>query len=124
MGLWRMGPPEELVLRIARELAVPYFVETGTLRGETAAWAAAHFRHVWTIEASEHLYEGARQRHGAHPNIGFILGDSRKELGRVVASLDAPAIFFLDAHWSGGPTHGQHDQCPLLEEVEAVNACA
>lgn len=116
-----MGPPEELVLRLAHEFDVPYFVETGTLKRATAAWAAPHFRQVWTIEASKEYHARARERHQARQNIHFVLGDSRAELPRIVGELDGPAVFWLDAHWSGHTTFGVEDQCPVLDEIGIVN---
>ena len=31
------------------------------------------------------------------------------------------AIFWLDAHWSGGETYGINDECPLIEEIKIIN---
>ncbi|MBS1912468.1 MAG: hypothetical protein JST22_10820 [Bacteroidetes bacterium] len=124
MGLVRMGPPEDLIVRLARARAIGHFVETGTYRGRTAAWAAEHFPSVWTIEFSRELYDEARERHRALENVRFCFGDSRTELERIVGMLDAPALFWLDAHWSGGVTYGAEDQCPLLEEIAIINRSA
>ena len=52
MGLYRMGPPEDLILALQARLRLGDFVETGTYRGDTAAWAAEHFARVTTIELS------------------------------------------------------------------------
>jgi hypothetical protein len=30
-------------------------------------------------------------------------------------------MFWLDAHWSGGETYGENDECPLLEELAIIN---
>lgn len=38
MGIVRMGPPEELVLLLKRDLNVSTFVETGTFKCGTAVW--------------------------------------------------------------------------------------
>ena len=35
--------------------------------------------------------------------------------------LDEPAIFWLDAHYSGDGTFGSENKCPLLDEIIAVN---
>lgn len=121
MGLVRMGPPEDLIVRLAGANAIRHFVETGTYRGRTAAWAAEHFPSVMTIEFSRELYEAARARYRDVKQIDFRFGDSRRELERIVDELDAPALFWLDAHWSGGATYGAEDQCPLLEEIGIIN---
>lgn len=117
-----MGPPEELTLLVAEALGAATFVETGTHRGDTAAWAAKHFSRVITVEAAEAIYEQALAAHGELPNVEFVFGDSRATLRGLVPTLDGSAIFWLDSHWSGGLTYGQGDECPLLDELAAIVA--
>lgn len=78
-------------------------VETGTFLGEGTSVMAAHFRTVITIELSTTLYDLARTRlAGKHyGHVRFLNADSRNALRCVVNTLEQPAIFFLDAHWSG-----------------------
>ena len=123
MGLIRMGPPAELMTRLSSEYAVKIFVETGTYEGATAGWASAHFQNVFTIEMSEHFYEETRKKYHYLQNVDFIFGDSRTELRKLVDKLEGAAIFWLDAHWSGGATYGDNDQCPILNEIEIINEC-
>src|SRR5262249_19203678 len=96
------------------------FVETGTYTGRTAAWAAGAFGSVITIEASPELYAFAAEPLQCLKNVRRVLGDSREVLAPIVSSLAGPAVFWLDAHWSGPPTAGEHDECPLLEELQAL----
>jgi hypothetical protein len=117
-----MGPPAELIKGIAAEFGIDTFVETGTHHGGTAVWAADHFRYVYTIEYSKQLYDQTNGKYGSLPNIEFIFGDSRTELNRLRSTLEGPAIFWLDAHWSGDWTYGDEDQCPLLEEIQIINS--
>lgn len=35
--------------------------------------------------------------------------------------MKSSAVFWLDAHWSGGETYGDNDQCPILEEIKIIN---
>ncbi len=44
------------------------------------------------------------------------------QLPMIVEALDNLAIFWLDAHFSAGPTWGESKECPLLSEIEAINA--
>ncbi len=120
MGIVNSGAPTELIEALARAAELPVFVETGTFNGDTAAWASGLFESVITIELSEELHRAARERLALHPNVEVRLGDSRGALREIVSTLDRPALFWLDAHWSGGPTAGEHDRCPLLEEIEIV----
>jgi hypothetical protein len=41
----------------------------------------------------------------------------------VINTLNSSALFWLDAHWSGGNTYGQSDTCPILDEIEIINRC-
>lgn len=121
LGLIRMGPPSELMLRLRAEYELKEFIETGTYYGNTAVWAAAHFEYVTTIEYSREIFEEAVARHGSIQNINFIFGDSRSVLKTIVPKLSRPAIFWLDSHWSGGETYGENDECPLIGEIHAIH---
>ena len=117
-----MGPPEELILGIQKRAGIDHFIETGTFRGDTAAWAAAHFRQVTTIEMSAVIHAAFQARFASLTNVRAIAGDSRAALGEIVAGLSQPAIFWLDAHWSGLDTAGVEAECPVLEEIARIDA--
>lgn len=118
------GLPKELILQLKAQYAVEDFIEAGTYHGATAVWAAAHFDRVTTIEFSRPIYEEMRAEHDGIRNISFVFGDSREALRTILPTLHQPAIFWLDSHWSGGQTYGQNDECPLLEEIEAIISSA
>jgi hypothetical protein len=120
MGLIRTGPPEDLILKLARQEPLVAFVETGTCHGDTAAWASRHFPRVHTIEFSRELYDQARQRYAGLTNVEFIFGDSRKELPKIMSQHTGLILFWLDAHWSGSVTYGEGDECPLMQELEIL----
>ncbi len=122
MGIYRMGPPEDLILKLSAAFAVENFVETGTFEGGTAVWAARHFKKVSTIERSEYFFEKTRKLYEKFENIDFIFGDSRTELENIVKNTRGASVFWLDAHWSGGATYGGDDQCPILEEIKIINS--
>lgn len=121
MGIIRMGPPSKLLLELKSRYELKDFIETGTYYGNTAAWAASYFDNVSTIEFSHEIYEEALKRHGNIENINFIFDDSRSALKNLCSKLSRPAIFWLDSHWSGGDTYGNHDECPLIEEIHIIN---
>ncbi len=124
MGAKRMGPPHDLVLALQEHLQLQLFVETGTFRGETAAWAATRFARVLTIELSSAYHAKAVERFKAQPGVRPLRGRSPEVLRQIGADLCAPALFWLDAHWSGLDTAGQDSECPLLEEVGVIDATA
>lgn len=122
MGIVRMGPPNDLILMLKECSEVNSFIETGTHLGNTAYWSSQKFGQVITLEYSTEMYQQATQKYGHVENIKFLQGDSRVLLQEIVSSLKQPSMFWLDAHWSGGQTYGEEDECPLLEELEIINA--
>jgi hypothetical protein len=111
--------PAKLVLRLAELVGASTFIETGTFHGERAKWAAEHFKTVHTIELGVKRYNVTKAWLGPRlPNVTFHRGDSRQVL---LTINHGPAAFWLDGHWSGDDTSGEHDQCPLLGELKYVS---
>jgi hypothetical protein len=121
MGIVRLGPPEPLVLALRDALGAKTFIETGTYRGATAEWASRQFDSVHSIELAEPLYREALENLGSISNLELHLGDTRSILPDLIRDLSAPAVIWLDAHWSGGKTSGETDQCPLLDELKIAD---
>lgn len=121
MGL-HGGPPKDLMIELQRAFSLRYFLETGTFSGATAAWAAEHFEQVTTVEGSPELHRAAAERHKHLHNIRFVQGDSRDVLPGAVSDAEGPILAWLDSHWSGGTTYGEHSECPLLYEIEVLRA--
>lgn len=109
--------PEKLCLALADVAHIDTFIETGTYVGHTALWASQHFKRVITIEADEKNFKRAKQGIGHIPNIEMHLGKSESTLFEVMASLNAPAMIWLDAHH---PT-GDKSECPLMEELWSIS---
>ncbi|NEP31285.1 MULTISPECIES: hypothetical protein [unclassified Moorena] len=84
MGIVRMGVPEELVLKLNSVAKLDTFIETGTFYGHTAAWAAKHFDHVFTIEIDKQISETAAANMGNSHIVNYLVGDSAKILPRLV----------------------------------------
>ncbi len=116
-----MGPHREATLELATLIGAKVFVETGTYKGKTTRWAAEEFDFVHTIEAAQPFYDRYHAELKALGNIEPHFGDSREHLPRVVEKIgDQPAMFWLDGHWSGGVTAGELDECPIIEELDAI----
>ncbi len=118
MGL---GDCKQLMLVLKNEYNLPTFVETGTWKGDTSVWASQHFQNVFTVEFAKHIYESTSGIYSHVKNIEFLWGHTKEQLKLVVPQLKEPALFWLDAHWMGGGTAGENDECPLLEELEIIN---
>ncbi len=109
-----------VVSEMATRLGVTTFLETGTYQGDATRWAASVFKRVFTIELNPDFFRASQEKLKSCGNVEMHLGDSAKILGELVDRLDAPSVFWLDAH-SGGGNHGDQDYCPLLSELEAIN---
>ena len=119
MGIVKMGPPAEVLDKI-RKLGVKLFIETGTYKAQTSVWASKRFDIVYTVEASKKLYNEAVEQYGNIRNIKFVCGISKESLREIINEIDTQAVFWLDAHWSGGETFGSDDRCPLLDELGLI----
>ncbi len=96
------------------------FVETGTYQGDTVYALRNEFRKLYTIELSHELYERARARLETAGNITPLEGDSTAILPRVLKEINEPCLFWLDGHYSGGPTAKGDVNCPLLRELACI----
>lgn len=117
-----MGPPRDFIRWLRDRAGVRTFVESGTFKGETASWAADLFEQVITIELSPEIHRETSGRLASKSNISFRLGHTSTVLASLLPQMREPAIFWLDAHWSGLNTAGREDECPLLEELALLNA--
>lgn len=117
-------PPPAVKRRIIRAHArrhhLEVLVETGTYLGDTVAAFANDFTRIVSIELSEALHAGAAERFRDRPNIEILQGDSASRLRDVLAGLDVPALFWLDAHWSAGVTARGRLDTPISEELDAI----
>jgi hypothetical protein len=121
MTTLREPPNDRFVTHLRDRYDLSTLVETGTFQAESALWAAERFGRVVTIDISGEFHERARMRCADHRNIEFHIGDTRTVLPDVVATLDRPALFWLDAHAAPG-MFGDHDDWPVLEELSAIFA--
>ena len=99
------------------------FVETGTYLGETAAAMAKLYRKVFTVEIHEELYQKAAARLRDSGNVTAYHGNSSDLLPAILDRLDGPAVFWLDAHYSG-PKTGRigKAETPIEEELSQIFA--
>lgn len=122
----RVGPPPHLVKqRVVRQIAEAQgcrvLVETGTFIGDMVEAMRKRFDHVYTIELSDSLYERAVERFEGCANVTLVHGDSGVELPRITQQLPAgDCLFWLDGHWSGGPTAKGPTDTPVADELSVA----
>lgn len=104
----------------ARAIDAAIFVETGTYKGGTTWCLLGMFRRMVTIEVVPELASVAKERFKRHHSVTVIEGDSASVLPDVCKSLDAPCLFYLDGHYSGGITGMGGAECPVIEELRVI----
>jgi hypothetical protein len=119
MGVVNFGIPIEEANYLREIMSLGIAVEGGTYRGGTAKELSKLFDKVYTIEKSEQMFSEAEKNLNGISNIKLLKGDTRTNLPSILNSEDG-ILFWLDAHWSGGKTYGEQDECPLIEELKLI----
>jgi len=109
------------VAEYGRRYHLRTLVETGTYYGEMVAPMRKHFDRIYSIELDPKLAEVSRRRFAGDPSITVLEGDSQVLVPQVVAELNAPALFWLDAGYYPMPPV-QGDLSRLLSELRAILA--
>jgi hypothetical protein len=99
-----------------------YFVETGTCWGDTVQLALeCGFKKIITMEISAEKVKHNEERFCKEISEGRVeifYGDTVDIFKDVIAAIDSPATFWLDAHWDDGPK-GEY-LCPLPIELDIL----
>lgn len=74
------------------------FVETGTCDGGTLAAMIPLCDKLYSIELDDEIYGVAAERFAPFPSVTMIHGDSSTKLPNLLALIDQPTLFWLDAH--------------------------
>jgi len=96
------------------------FVETGTFLGETTLAMADIFERCWTVEIDRALYEATLRKFNGRKNITAFHGDSQTRIVEILRQIDAPAIFWLDGHYSGGNTGRGTTDTAIVTELTRI----
>lgn len=97
-----------------------YFVETGTFLGSMVEHIAETGVKCFTIEIDDVIYKRAVDMLKGRKNIQCLKGDSAVVLPEVLESIDEPAVFWLDGHYSGGFTGKAEIDTPVSEELQMI----
>lgn len=111
------------VTPLARHFGIDAFIETGTYLGDTIAAMRPAFAQLLSIELAPELAAAAERRFAGDDAISIIRADSPTGLTEAFARLRGrPAVIWLDAHYSGGPTAKGERNTPILAEIDQILA--
>jgi hypothetical protein len=129
VGAWvRAGCPDPApnVVKIAivrsylARFGLPRFIETGTFWGAMTDAIGRTGVRVDSIELDDRFFARARRVFADRPNITIHHGDSATVLPTLLETLDEPALFWLDAHYSGPGTARSELDTPISVELGAI----
>jgi len=115
-----MAYKRKILLSCARRHKLDTFVETGTAGGGSIVWMAQYFKELYTIELDPTLYHQSKALGYKHKNINFILGDSGVIIKELIEKIKKPALFWLDAHYSGAGTAKGDFETPIIKELQTI----
>jgi hypothetical protein len=110
---------QKVVREYGERFGLKTLVETGTYYGEMVAAMKRCFDHIYSIEFVPELAERAQRKFAGDEHIKVFCGDSRVVMPVVLALLDGPALFWLDAGYYGW-VGKQGDQQRLSTELEMI----
>jgi len=111
---------QKIVKQYARKFSIDILVETGTYLGEMIDAVKDSFNEIYSIELDPSLYMKVKRRFVNIKNIHIIQGDSSKVLSELLALIDQPCLFWLDAHYSGGITAKANLNTPIMIELKSI----
>jgi hypothetical protein len=104
------------------ELSHMNFYESGTYYGTTTLEMQPHFKQIFTIEVSVHIFENTHKYLTQYSNITHINGATEDIIKDIIVNNNqSEFIFFLDGHYSSGDTESSNIHVPLLEELKQIN---
>jgi|TARA_R110002020_G_scaffold221133_1_gene429149 hypothetical protein len=129
-----MGHPWVVDIKgLAEKYNLKYFVETGTLTGDTVEYVSSLgcFDKIFSVEIEPEIYAFAKDRFVDNDNVEILLGNSYEVLENdILPQLDGPTFFWLDAHFPGadinlnGKTYTSEEHmdtnCPLRKEIDVI----
>jgi hypothetical protein len=110
---------QRVVRAYGEKFGLKTLVETGTYYGEMVAAMKSRFERIYSIDLVPALAERATRKFARYPHIRIFCGDSRVEMPKVLALLNGPALFWLDAGYYGW-VGKQGDQQRLSAELEMI----
>jgi hypothetical protein len=117
-------PPNAVKQQVVRQTSIAFglttLVETGTFRGDMIRANRHTFSKIYSIELDERLFEQAKVAFARFSHVNLVHGDSGVQVRELVSTLKSPTLFWLDAHYSGGPTARGPIETPIESELSTI----
>jgi len=110
---------QKVVREYGERFGLKTLVETGTYYGEMVAAMKHRFDRIYSIEYATALAERATRKFARDKHVRIFCGDSRVVMPEVLAMLDGPALFWLDAGYYGW-VGMEPDKQRLSAEMEMI----
>lgn len=109
-----------LIKSLANKYSITTFIETGTYLGTTTQAVKENFSKIFTVEIDPKLYQRAKKKFKHDSKVIVKMGDSVKILPQILKDINAPCLFWLDAHYSGGITSKGEFETPIISELRNI----
>jgi hypothetical protein len=111
---------QRVVIEHLRSSSLETVIETGTYKGRMVYALIPYAKQIYSIELDKTHFRNACRRFAGYPNVHILQGQSGEVLPRVLKAIDAPCLFWLDAHYSGGSTAKGELETPIMQELECI----
>lgn len=111
---------QQVIAEYAKKHGTATLVETGTYLGHMIAAMRENFKRIISIELAQHFHEQAIERFKKDTHVELLQGDSGEVLIQLAPTIDTPALFWLDGHYSSGETAKGDLNTPIMKELDAV----
>ena len=95
------------------------WIETGTYMGDTTHYLSKKYPHIYSIEPQVVFYKAALSRF-KNQNVTIFNDVSENVFPILLPKLKNNLNFWLDGHYSGGETFKGNKQCPIIDELNAI----
>lgn len=106
---------EDFVALLADTFDADLFIESGTGRGATTSAAAHYFKHVYTIESREDVYDRVAKIFSDNHAVTVLQGDFPLVISVLASQVrNKKIIFWLDGNY------GEADDASIMRELAAI----
>ncbi len=96
------------------------WIETGTFLGQTTHFLSKHAMKVYSIEPEPTLFKNAVNYFKDFKNVVILNSTSESEFPKLLPMISGDVNFWLDGHYSAGPTFKGQRDTPIVDELKNI----